>query len=574
MILKLLTLALTIFPKGKVVFGQDSCEDGCPTFRLSGFMVSLGSESHTIRSRPNDGEVTVRGPGLVWSGEKLRGSPGHWHDISATSGPPFCVAATALSKSKSCGPEQYLEVRTDSPSSWILDCGHTSCGCNIQRMIFVRIPVDEAVTVYWWPGDTSGARIIGPGMWNILGVNEGARHQWHDIRVQPPLGGKKCGLVSNSLGKNYACTQASDDKSSIYIQSSNASGWAPSYWAFGCEKAPTEPPKVTVYTIPNDPVIPEPETSTPETIRPPPTGPEQITGAPDCATDGTPRGHCVLYEYCSKLDTALSVMIFHNFVERYGCGKVKDGKTGICFTECSGFRASGFMVALGDSPHTLKWRSEDNASLTLRGPGLPWVGEKLNAPSVAWHEIVTTGGRPRNCVVAPALRADRSCGPEQYLEVKTETPASWELNCDNSSCGCYTQRLISLRLPLGETNSLSWWPGTATGLRIVAPGLSKILQLDEAARHRWHDLTIQPEHNGTSCSFASISLGKTLACNLEVTSLSTIYIQGSNAKGWTPSYWSFGCTDVPQVCLETTKDHNSPTYLASTTKHRTQKIQW
>ncbi|XP_047487596.1 uncharacterized protein LOC125038220 [Penaeus chinensis] len=215
------------------------------------------------------------------------------------------------------------------------------------------------------------------------------------------------------------------------------------------------------------------------------------------------------------------------------------------------------MVSLEDTPHTLKWRSEDNASLTLRGPGLPWVGEKMNAPSATWHEIVTTG--PGYCVFAPSLRADKSCGPEQYLEVETESPASWELNCDNSSCGCYTQRLISLRLPLGETNSLSWWPGTATGLRIVAPGLWKMLQLDESARHRWHDLTIQPEYNGTSCSFASTSLGKTLACNLEVTSLSTIYIQGSNANGWTPSHWSFGCTDVPQVCLETTKDHTSPT---------------
>ncbi|XP_037774353.1 uncharacterized protein LOC119570839 [Penaeus monodon] len=148
--------------------------------------------------------------------------------------------------------------------------------------------------------------------------------QWRN----PPRG-KKCGLVSNSLGKNYACTQASDDKSSIIIQSSNASGWAPSYWHSAAKKL-QQPPKVYCHTIPNDPVIPEPETSTPETIRPPPTGPEQITGAPDCATDGTPRGHCVLYEYCSKLDTALSVMIFHNFVERYGCGKVKDGKTGIC----------------------------------------------------------------------------------------------------------------------------------------------------------------------------------------------------------------------------------------------------
>ncbi|XP_042858493.1 uncharacterized protein LOC122244607 isoform X1 [Penaeus japonicus] len=103
-------------------------------------------------------------------------------------------------------------------------------------------------------------------------------------------------------------------------------------------------------------------------------------------------------------------------------------------TGCSSFRVLGFMVPLEDTPHTLKWWPEDNALLTVRGPGLPWLGEKLNASSSSWHEIVTSG-RPRYCVSAPALRTDESCGPEQYLEVETERPASWMLNCGNSSCG-------------------------------------------------------------------------------------------------------------------------------------------
>ncbi|XP_047487298.1 uncharacterized protein LOC125038087 isoform X3 [Penaeus chinensis] len=320
MILKLLTLALTILLKGKVVFGQDSCVDGCPTFRLSGFRVPLEGESHTIRSRPNDGEVTVKGPGLPWAGTKLKGSPDLWHDIDVTSGSPFCVTAPGLRKS--CGSDQYLEVITDSPSSWMLDCDHTSCGCNIQRMISVRIPVDEAVTLYWWPDGTSGARIIGPGMWSILGVDEEARHQWHDLQIRPPLGGNKCGLVSDSLGKNYACSQVSDGKSSIYIQSKIATGWAPSYWAFGCGKAPTDPPHPTVTHRPPEP----------GTLRPTPTVPAKVASdpviqrppepetAPDCTTEGTPIGHCVKPDYCQKLDTALAEMVFGKFVERYGCG--------------------------------------------------------------------------------------------------------------------------------------------------------------------------------------------------------------------------------------------------------------
>ncbi|XP_063615613.1 uncharacterized protein LOC134788714 [Penaeus indicus] len=133
---------------------------------------------------------------------------------------------------------------------------------------------------------------------------------------------KKCGLVSDSLGKNYNCSQASNDKSSIYIQSNTAAGWAPSYWAFGCGKAPAEQPNPEVtFKSPLKPGTP---------ILGTPTVPEKLTSGPDCTTDGTRRGHCVLIEYCQKLDTALGVMIFHNFVERYGCGQVTDGNFGVC----------------------------------------------------------------------------------------------------------------------------------------------------------------------------------------------------------------------------------------------------
>ncbi|XP_069993052.1 uncharacterized protein [Penaeus vannamei] len=515
MILELVTLALTIFPRGKVVFGQESCVDGCPTIRLLGLMVPLEDEPHGIGAWPRDGEVTVSGPGFNWKGERLAGAPGRWHDITTTSGPPYCVTAPTLRETRSCGPDQYLEVKTDHPSSWRLDCDRSSCGCHTERLIALRVPVDETVKIYWWPGETSSARTIGPGLWKTLAVDEGARSQWHDIRVLPPLGGKKCGLVSDSLGKRFACGQVSNETSSIYIQSSIATGWAPSYWAFGCTEAPRAPPqpKATFKT-------PRPDTPSRETPR------------PDTPSQETPRP-----------ESTPPPTVIHQ--------PVPVPLTEEPVTECSGFRASGLMVPLEDAPHTLKWRPENNASLTLRGPGLPWVGEKLSASRDTWHGIFTTGSRPKYCVSVPTLRAAKSCGPEQYLEVKAEGPASWQLDCANSSCGCYTQRLISLRLPLGESSRLSWWPGQATSLRVIAPGVWKMLELDESARYRWHDITVQPEYNGTSCSLSSTSLGKTLACNLEVTSSSTIYVQGSDSNGWTPSYWSFGCAGVPQECLRT-----------------------
>ncbi|XP_042888299.1 uncharacterized protein LOC122263764 [Penaeus japonicus] len=136
--------------------------------------------------------------------------------------------------------------------------------------------------------------------------------------------------------------------------------------------------------------------------------------------------------------------------------------------------------------------------------------------------------------------SDISCIYNRY-------PCSVEI--PGSDLEVYSQRLISLRLSLGETNKIYWWPATASGLRIIGPGVWKMLPVNNSARQRWHDLTIRPEMNGTSCSLVSASLGKNFTCNREVTSSSSMYIQGSDDKGWTPSFWSFGCAEVPRACV-------------------------
>ncbi|XP_042888301.1 uncharacterized protein LOC122263767 [Penaeus japonicus] len=338
----LLVVAFIIFPEGKGVSGQEACVDGCPTFRLSGFMVPLEDTPHTVRWWPNGSEMTIKGPGFVWGGETLSGGSGRWHDISVSSGSPFCVTAPTLREGSSCGPDQYLDMKTNYPSSWMLDCGHSICGCHVERMISLNLPVDEPVKVYWLPDGASGARIIGPGLWKTLTLDEASRHQWHDLTIQPPLGNRKCGLASASLDKRFACSQVSNESSSIYIQSSSAAGWVPSYWAFGCTEAPTAStlPKPIVKSPPvaiepTTPRVTTPRVTTPRVTTPPTTPREPIPtppkATPDCETPGTPTGTCMLLKHCQgKLGGALDSLPINKFVAEYGCGPDANNEARVC----------------------------------------------------------------------------------------------------------------------------------------------------------------------------------------------------------------------------------------------------
>ncbi|XP_042890907.1 uncharacterized protein LOC122265588 isoform X2 [Penaeus japonicus] len=245
-----LFLVLLVWCGTRNVESESPCREECGAVRLNGAWVPFDDGPRSVWWWPLGPSVSTWMVGSGVNGPVNATAPHRWHQIlMEREYGSYCLSAPALWTGRFCKKKpDSLYLYSDQPSFFSFDCDGTPCGCSIERLLGVYVPVTVAATdLFWWPGpaDLLGVESLGINEYYAI---ESARDQWHHIITTGHEGTSslQCAISSKSLNLTLHCIEdelgeyddVKDIGTRVFLGSYRQRSQIPTYWAFGCNVAP------------------------------------------------------------------------------------------------------------------------------------------------------------------------------------------------------------------------------------------------------------------------------------------------------------------------------------------------